>query len=116
MLKEWRFSVQNMLDALTKIERYTAGLDYQAFIADDITVDAVLRNLAVIGATVRELPDSVTIRWPAIPWTRMRVLGDAIMRRYFAVDLNEVWTLVVRDLPSLAPQLKAVLENDRRAG
>lgn len=116
MPKEWRFGVQNMLDALAQIERYTAGLDYQAFVADDLTVDDVLRNLVVIGATVRRLPDSVTAAWPAIPWLRMRVLGDAIMRRYVAVDLAEVWTVVVRDLPSLAPQLKALLDSDSNGG
>jgi hypothetical protein len=45
--------VQDILTCITKIEQYTAGLDYADFEADERTVDAVLRNLEVIGEAAR---------------------------------------------------------------
>ena len=103
--------MQDILGALTKLEQYTAGLDSQAFAVDDMTVDAVLSNLVIIGEAARVIPDSVTARWSAIPWVRMQVLGEAVVDRYYAVDRAEIWSTVVQDLPPLALQLKVILES-----
>jgi len=41
--------LQDMLESAQKILRYTNELDYKAFLADDRTVDAVVRNFEIIG-------------------------------------------------------------------
>ncbi len=45
--------VRDMLAAVRKIELYIAGLDHAAFLADDKTVDAVVRNLETAGTKLR---------------------------------------------------------------
>jgi uncharacterized protein with HEPN domain len=35
--------------SISKIERYTAGLDEESFLVDEKTIDAVVRNLEIIG-------------------------------------------------------------------
>lgn len=52
--------VQDMLDATRKIEMYTAGLDHAAFLRDEKTADAVVRNLEVLGEAARQMPDDFT--------------------------------------------------------
>ena len=46
--------VQDMLDAIRKIELYNAGLDYQVFFNDEKTIDAVARNLEILGEAARQ--------------------------------------------------------------
>jgi uncharacterized protein with HEPN domain len=42
-----------MLEAIEKIDRYTDGLSFQQFAANDMALDAVVRNLEIIGEAVR---------------------------------------------------------------
>lgn len=39
---EWVF-VRHMLDAIARVERYVGGVDRDAFLADEILQDAVVR-------------------------------------------------------------------------
>ena len=47
-----------MVASAQKIMRYTSGLDYETFLADDRTVDAVVRNFEIIGEAANRLSDS----------------------------------------------------------
>ena len=42
--------------SIDKIGRYTAGLDEESFLADEKTMDAVVRNLEIIGEVAKQLP------------------------------------------------------------
>jgi len=41
--------VEDMLERIDRIARYTQGLDRDVFVQDDKTIDAVVRSLEVIG-------------------------------------------------------------------
>jgi uncharacterized protein with HEPN domain len=53
--REWRLRVEDILEAIAKIERYVQGLTFEQFQSDEKTIDAVVRNLEVIGEAVRHL-------------------------------------------------------------
>lgn len=85
--------------AIDKIERYATGLDHDAFMADEKTVDAVVRNLEVIGEAVRQIPADFASTHPAVPWQRIAGLRNRIVHSYFGLDLEIVWQILQRDLP-----------------
>lgn len=116
MPREWRFRLHDILTALARIEQYTAGLDYQAFAADNKTFDAVVRNLEIIGESARFIPEAITTHWSTVPWARMRGLRNHVIYQYFAIDRSEIWSTVVQDLPPLVSQLRAILESDYARG
>ncbi len=41
--------IADMLDSASKIYEYTSEMDYESFIRDSKTVDAVVRNFEMIG-------------------------------------------------------------------
>ena len=43
----------DMLESIEKVERYTAGLSFDEFEANDMVLDAVVRNLEIIGEAAR---------------------------------------------------------------
>ena len=47
--------LEDMLESVQKIKRYTNELDYEAFLSDDRTVDAVVRNFEIIGEAANRL-------------------------------------------------------------
>lgn len=53
-----RLLLEDMLDAANKIMAYTEGYDFNRFLKDDKTIDAVIRNFEIIGeADTRIDPD-----------------------------------------------------------
>ncbi len=44
-----RLYILGMLNAISRIKTYTAGVDFRDFENNELVVDAVLRNLEVIG-------------------------------------------------------------------
>ena len=107
--RDWQLRIQDVLQAIAKIERYRHGMDFRAFAADDRTVDAVLRNLEILGEAVRPLPAEVIDRFPQIPWEKMRAIRHVLVHQYFGVSLPIVWQTITEDLPPLVPLLRAVL-------
>lgn len=98
--------IQDMYQCLEKIERYTAGLDRQAFLSDDKTIDAVVRNLEIIGEAVRRLPDDFKSKHKKIPWYRIAGLRNRIVHDYFGLDLEIVWHIISSDLQDLKTSLE----------
>ena len=98
--------VEDMLEALRKIERYTAGIDHSTFLQDDKTIDAVVRNLEVLGEASRQVPDAFTARHPEVPWRKITGLRNRIVHDYFGLDLEIIWQIIWQDLPPLKAQLE----------
>ncbi len=98
--------VQDMLDAVRKIELYNAGLDYQVFFNDEKTIDAVARNLEILGEAARQLPGEFTLKHLDIPWNQIAGLRNRIVHDYFELDLEIVWQIIHCDLPPLKAQLE----------
>jgi uncharacterized protein with HEPN domain len=104
--------VEDILDAIAKIERYTAGMTAESFAVDDKTIDAVVRNLEIIGEAARHVPSDIAARYSAIPWGKMRGMRNFLIHDYPGADHDIVWDTVRRDLPPLAPLLRALLATE----
>jgi len=101
----WRLRVEDILDAIGRIERYVEGLTFEQFQSDEKTVDAVVRNLEVIGEAVRHLIATQESLPTGIPWTDIAGMRNILIHEYFGVDLNIIWHTIVEDLPVLRDQL-----------
>ena len=74
-------------------------------------VDAVIRNLEVIGEAARNVSDEVRSRYSEIPWRNMIGLRNILIHEYFGVDESIVWEVIKNNLPEVRPNLlKAIQE------
>lgn len=104
--KDWRVRIDDILEAIDRIRRYTRGLDEAAFCADDRTVDAVVRNLEIIGEAAKKVPADVARRHSSIPWNRMAEVRNVLVHEYHSVDPAIVWSTIHHDLPPLVGPLR----------
>ena len=107
--ERWKDRVYDILTAIEKIQRYTARSSFEAFANDEKTVDAVVRNLTVIGEAAQYIPTDIQARFAAIPWMDMRGMRHRIVHDYLAVDRAIVWRTVTEDLPPLIHLLRSLL-------
>lgn len=77
------------LDAIEKIGCYTAdGRD--AFVADDKTQDAVIRNFEIIGEAVKNLSSALRNEYGQVEWTKIAGMRHKLIHHYFGVKLDIV--------------------------
>lgn len=110
--KDWRVRIDDMLEAIDHCLSYLEGYDAQRFAADRRTLDAVARNLEVIGEAAGKIPDYITEKHPMIPWQTLSEMRHILIHEYHAVDAGMLYRTVTGDLPPLITLLRAVLEND----
>ena len=70
--RDWRLRIEDILAAIERVQRYTAGSDLASFIADEMSVDAVCFCFGVIGKAARHVPEDVLAAHPDLPWAEMR--------------------------------------------
>jgi uncharacterized protein with HEPN domain len=99
--------LRHILDAIEKIERYIAETDYQAFCANDMMIDAVVRELEIIGEAAKHLSDAFISEYDDIPWHRIKAMRNVLIHEYFGVVLKVVWDTCHSNLP----RLKACVQN-----
>ena len=92
MSRDPRLFLEDIVRACDKIGRYTIGLNFDQFEKDERAIDAVARNLEVIGEVSKRLPDDLRRRYPDVPWRKMAGLRDVIAHDYFGIDVQLVWT------------------------
>ena len=106
-----------MLEAISRIGRYTEDLTESAFLEDEMVQDAVIRNLEIIGEAARNVerdsPDFAA-RHSDIPWTLIYTMRNRAAHGYFSVDLEIVWKTIHQDLPDLAMKIGTLLDDNRK--
>lgn len=106
----WKFRIQDILDAIARIQGYVEHLTLEQFRADRKTLDAVERNFIVIGEAAGQVPSQIQESFPAVPWRDMSEMRNYVVHQYWGVEPLRIWETIHQDLPPLVPMLKKVLE------
>jgi uncharacterized protein with HEPN domain len=100
--------LDDILDGVEKIKRYTREMTYEEFVDDPKTVDAVLRNFEVIGEAAKNVPDDIRQEYSDVPWSEMAGMRDKLIHGYASVELQIVWSTIQDEVPALGTQIESV--------
>jgi len=76
MPRDYSLYLEDILEAIAKIQQYTEGLSAEMLSSDSKALDAIVRNLEVIGEAVKMLPEEIRSRQPDVDWEKMAGLRD----------------------------------------
>ena len=112
--RETALLLEDILEAGNKILSYTAAMSFDDFIADNKTIDAVVRNFEIIGEAANRVPEDFKSSHPEIEWRRIIGFRNRIIHEYFGIDYETVWKIKNENIPGLIDYTQQALDELRR--
>lgn len=100
-------------NAVRKIEKYTRGIDFAEFCRDEQIIDAVVRNLSVIGEAAGNIPKEVKAKNSDVAWKEIAGMRNKVVHEYFGVDEEILWQTIQDDLPVFKKQILALMKGTK---
>ena len=100
---------RHMLEAAERAMGYAQGRFRSDLDGDTMLVDALVRNVTVIGEAARHVSDEGRAACPELPWPKIMGMRHRLVHDYYDINLDVLWQTCSRELPGLASVLQAVL-------
>jgi uncharacterized protein with HEPN domain len=104
--------IEHIVLAITRIEKYSLGLDQHNFAENEMAQDAIIRQFEVIGESARRVisadPEFVN-KHPALELESAYRMRNALAHGYDTVNLQTVWDTIEQKLPTLKTEAMRVL-------
>jgi uncharacterized protein with HEPN domain len=112
MSRSLQLYLDDILNSINKIQKYTTNLTYEKFIGNEQILDAVTHNLLIIGEATKNIPDSLRLKYPQMEWKKIAGLRDIIAHAYFSINEKMVWSIIQTNLDSLKICIQLIQENE----
>ncbi len=111
MSRDPQLRLLDIKEAGEAVRNYIEGYTFDAFVKDRKTVDAVARNLEIIGEAVKHLPEELTDQAPHIPWRAIAGFRDVLAHGYFRTEDSIIWDAATNHLKPLSAFVELVLDD-----
>ncbi len=111
MEKDNKVYLLDMLDCIEKIDSYVNGCDYNQFAADSKTLDAVIRQIEVLGEAANNVPSELRTEYSEIPWRKIIDTRNLLIHGYASIQLTVIWGITQNDLDTLELKIQAMLHD-----
>lgn len=101
-----RVYLAHMLETARKAAGKVSGLDHAQFLADENLHLACVHLVQVLGEAASRVSADTRAQHANIPWRQVIGMRHRVVHDYLAVDLEIVWAVVTRDLPTLIDKLE----------
>ncbi len=110
--RDFRLFLNDILESIEKIEKYTANITLKDFANNQMIIDAVVRNFIIIGEASTNIPPEMQNEYPKIPWKKMKAMRNIVVHEYFGVKLNTTWNTARKSLPKLKKEIIKVIKQE----
>jgi uncharacterized protein with HEPN domain len=112
MLRRYKLYLEDILASADSVQSYVGSLSYEELIEDKMRVDAVIRNLEIIGEAAGKVPQDVRERYPAIEWRKISDFRNILVHEYFQIDTEILWDIVKNRIPDLTRQIDSIITKE----
>ena len=104
--------LHDMLTSINRIKDYTQDLEYDNFTKNQLIIDAVLRNLEIIGEAVNSIDEKIKFKYSNILWRDIKDFRNVVAHKYFSINLERIWDILENELDILEKQIEKILKNE----
>ena len=104
-------SLEQMLDAITKIELFCTDSNEKIFNNDLKLNSAVLLHFVIIGEAITNV-DSEILKRNNYAWYKVKSFRNLIAHQYHKITMRMVWGIITNDLPELKKVIEEILNNE----
>lgn len=112
MSRSIRLYLDDIIKSCDKILKYTKGITFEEFIANDLVYDAVIRNLEILGEATKQLPQDLRNRYLDTEWRNIAGLRDILAHAYFQVRDEIIWDTVQNKVQLLKTQIQLLSQEE----
>src|SRR5437879_2656098 len=105
-------SLTDMQNAARRASGYISGMTRSAFMADDRTKAAVVREMEIMGEAAVRISQAFRDTHPTIPWSTLIRIRNFYIHVYDAIDYSLVWQSLQRLVPAVEAAASAILAVD----
>jgi len=102
----------DMLLAARKVQQFTRNITWEDFEHDDLTQNAVMRQIQIIGEAARKVSSDYQRENPEIPWQQVIGMRNRLVHEYFRILPRRVWDVVEKDIPELIRLIEPLVPPD----
>ena len=102
--------LRHMAEAADAALRFSKGRTRADLDADDMLRFALTRAIEIIGEAAGRVSAETRSQTPGIAWTVIVGMRNRLVHAYFDVDSDILWNTVAQSLPSLAGELKRIVD------
>lgn len=100
-MKSDKTYLKHILKSINIIEEYINDIDYVAFANNQMMIDAVIRNLEIIGEASNNLSAKIRAVFPNYTLQDPIDMRNFLIHEYFGVRHDIVWGTCKKNLPEL---------------
>ena len=106
------FRLKHIHRSIDKIEYLARMLHTQDnFETKWVEQDAIIRNFEIIGEAVANISDDLKQKYPDVLWKEIKGMRNFITHQYFGIELNEIWSTIIHDIPLLKNQIQRIIHD-----
>ena len=110
--KRTKLILEEIIVFCSKIDKYTKDMKKEEFQKNELVIDAVLRNLELIGEASKRLSEEFKIKNLQIPWKKIIGLRKIVIHAYSNVDLDIIWDIIKKNIPETKNLLDKIYEKE----
>ena len=112
MPREIRHAIDDILEALNRVDQVSQGKTLADFEASWQLQYLVQRAIEIISEASRAIPDDLKALRPEIPWDSVKGIGNVLRHEYRGISNPLIWRVVTDELPRLRIAVEAIRDAD----
>ena len=112
MRRRNKLYLEDILSSINKIDNYLAGISYDGLINDEMRMDAIVRNLEIIGEASKNISEEIKNKYPLVEWKKITSFRNILAHDYFGLDSEILWDIIKNKLPNLKKNIKIIIDEE----